>query len=68
MAANTSCLLALVKTETAVENRRANINVIDAIDFVDILHVRNTYIGMSRIAVEATAMMILISMPSRVSE
>lgn len=68
VAANTSCLLALVNTETAVANIRANIKVIIAISFVDTLQVRNKYIGISSKAVDATAITILIRIPSRCSE
>jgi hypothetical protein len=41
VAAKTSCLLALVKTETAVAKTRAKIIVIAAINFADMLQVRN---------------------------
>jgi hypothetical protein len=41
VAAKTSCLLAAVKTETAVAKTRAKIRVIAAINFADRLQVRN---------------------------
>jgi hypothetical protein len=39
-AANTSCLRALVKTETAIANTRAKESVIDAITFVEKVKLR----------------------------
>jgi hypothetical protein len=68
VAANTSCLLAVVNTEIAVAKMRAKINVIIAISFADTLQVRNKYIGINNKAVDATAITTLISIPSRCSE
>jgi hypothetical protein len=68
VAAKTSCLLALVNTETAVAKIRAKMRVIEAINVVDKLQVRNMYIGMSSNAVEATAIMTLMNVPRRSAE
>jgi len=68
VAAKTSCLLALVKTETAVAKTRAKMRVIAAINFADRLQVRNIKIGMSSNAVEETAIMTLRKVPRRSAE
>ncbi len=68
VAAKTSCLLALVKTEIAVAKIRANMRVIEAINVADTLHLRNMYIGISINAVDATATMTLINVPRRSAE
>jgi hypothetical protein len=68
VAANTSCLLALVHKEIAVANAKAKVRVIDAIALVDRGAEENIYMGISSNAVEATAMIILINAPTRFAE
>jgi hypothetical protein len=68
VAANTSCRRALVNKETAVANASAKASVTSAIIFVDMLRVRNMYIGMRRRVVEAKAIIILINAPNRSDE
>jgi hypothetical protein len=68
VAAKTSCLFALVNTDTAVANISANMRVMVAISCNEMLQVRKMYIGISNNAVEATAIMTLIKAPMRSSE
>lgn len=68
VAAKTSCLFALVNTDTAVANISANMRVMVAISCNEMLQVRKMYIGISSNAVEATAIMTLIKAPIRSSE
>jgi len=68
VAPNTSCLFALVKTETAVANANANMRVIEAISLADILQVRKMYIGTRSNPVEATAITTLMTVPRRSAE
>ena len=68
VAAKTSCRLAVVARESAIEKARAKIKVTEAIFIVDMFWLRNKYMGISSKVVEATAMMTLIRTPSREAE
>jgi hypothetical protein len=68
VAPKTSCLFALVNTETAVAKINANISVTEAINLADTLQVRKIYIGIRSNAVEATAIITLMKVPKRSAE
>jgi len=68
VAPNTSCLFALVNTETAVAKISAKMRVIDAIHLTDIAQVRKMKIGISSNAVDATAIITFMKVPKRSAE
>lgn len=68
VAPNTSCLFALVNTDTAEAKSNAKIRVMAAINFTDMLQVRKMYMGINSRVVEATAIMTLIKVPRRSAE
>lgn len=68
VAANTSCLLAVVHNEMAVAKAKAKVSVIDAIALVDRGTEEKIYMGIRSNAVDTTATMILINAPSRFAE
>jgi hypothetical protein len=68
VAPKTSCLFALVNTETAVAKISAKMRVIDTIHFTDIVRVRKMKLGISSNAVDVTAIMTFMKVPKRSAE
>ncbi len=68
VAANTSSRLALVNTEIAEANMKANPRVIAAIILTEKWQLKKTYVGTNIKIEETSAMIILMAVPSRDSE